>query len=283
MKTICSHFILGVILISTFSCKQPDKEEAKEQFRERSRSGQAVPEQQHPEPAATTAIPSEKPEPVKSSNKEAPATLPGDKVIAVKDGDTFDLLRNGQKVTVRLYGVDSPEKKQAYGTRSQQFASELAFGKQVRLVEHNKDRYGRIVGTIMLPDGKNLNEELVRNGFAWHYKEYSKDKNLEILEADARRYKRGLWQDPNPTPPWEYRKNKVSAADLRKQKAAKVPLPAGAKTRIVYICNSSGATVYHLTKDCHNLKRCTADILTVTEAIAIREHGKRADKSCSKK
>jgi micrococcal nuclease len=262
-----------------FSCKQPDKEEARDQFRERTRETQTLEE---PAPSATTTVPAQAPEPLKQIEDNEPVTA-GDKVIAVKDGDTMDLLRNGKTITVRLYGIDSPEKAQAYGQRSRQFASDLSFGKQVRLIEHTKDRYGRTVGTIILPDGSNLNEELVRNGFAWHYKAYSKDKTLENLEADARRFKRGLWQDPNPVPPWEFRKNKVSARDLRKQKAAAAPLPAGATKRMVYICNSSGATVYHLSRDCSNLKRCSVDILKVTEAEAIRKHGKRADKACSKK
>ena len=280
MKEIYRHIILGALLLTVFSCNQPDKEEAREQFRQRQQSGQTIPEQQT-EPAVTTATPAETQAPV--IEPDTKNTGSGDKVIAVKDGDTMDLFRNGQTIKVRLYGVDSPEKTQAYGQKAKDFASQLAFGKQVKLIEHNKDRYGRTVGTIILPDGRNLNEELVKNGFAWHYKEYSKDKNLENLEADARRYKRGLWQDPNPTPPWDFRKNKVSASDLRKQKAATAPLPAGAAKRIVYICNSSGATVYHLTRNCSNLKRCTVDILTVTEAVAIREHGKRVDKSCSTK
>lgn len=284
---IFKNTILGVLFITAFACEQPDKEEAREQFRERQTSGQTPTEQQQPDADATTTAPSETPGPLEQNgtteSATAPATASGDKVIAVKDGDTIDLLRKGETIKVRLYGVDSPEKDQDYGQKAKDYTAQLAFGKQVRLIAHNKDRYGRTVGTIILPDGRNLNEELIRNGYAWHYKEYSRDKNLGNLETDARRFKRGLWQDKNPVAPWDFRKNKVSASDVRKQKAATATLPAGATKRTVYICNSSGATVYHLTKTCSNLKRCTADILTVTEAVAIREHGKRTDKSCSKK
>ncbi len=287
MRIILNKTLAGVILITAFACEQPNREEGREQFRNQRKSDQVPTEQQQPDPVVTTEATTEPPKPLEQPENVAiittPATASGDKVIAVKDGDTIDLLQGGQTVKVRLYGVDSPEKNQDYGQKAKDFTSQLAFGKQVRLIAHNKDRYGRTVGTIILPDGRNLNEELVRNGYAWHYKEYSKDKNLENLEADARRFKRGLWQDKNPVAPWDFRKNKVSASDLRKQKAATAPLPAGATKRTVYICNSSGATVYHLTRSCFNLKRCTVDILTVTEAVAIREYGKRADKSCSKK
>ncbi len=202
-------------------------------------------------------------------------------MVAVKDGDTMELLRNGQSVTVRLYGIDSPEKNQDYGQRAKQFASDLAFGKYVRLIVHNTDRFGRTVGTIILPDGRSLNEEMVRNGFAWHYKAYSKDKNLENLEADARRFKRGLWNDPNPTPPWDFRKEKRSSSSSENVTApATTALPAGATKRTVYICDSKGSAVYHVTSTCSVLKRCKAEVLTVTEEKAIREYGRRLDKTC---
>ncbi len=199
--------------------------------------------------------------------------------MAVKDGDTIDLLRNGQTIKVRLFGVDCPEKNQAYGQRAKQFTSDLVFGKNVRLIAHNTDRYGRTVGTIILPDGRNLNEELVREGFAWHYKAYSNDTRLANLEADARRFKRGLWQDANPTPPWEFRKEKRSGTSSK----TSTPLPKGADKKQVYICNSTGSGVYHYSKDCSVLKRCKEETLTITEAVAIRDYNRRGDKTCSPK
>jgi micrococcal nuclease len=286
MGTTFNTLLAGVLLVTFSACEQPNKEKSREEFRERQRSEQASSDAPHTEKVPENS-PIEKTETFEQTRNDVPGSKPlstaGDKVIAVKDGDTIDLLRNGKTIKVRLYGIDSPEKAQDYGQKAKDFTSQLAFGKTVHLIEHNKDRYGRTVGTIILPDGRNLNEELVRNGYAWHYKEYSKDKNLEILEADARRFKRGLWQDANPTAPWDYRKNKVTAQDKARAKMATAPLPAGATKRTVYICNSSGARVYHLTRDCFNLKRCTAEVLTVSEAVAIREYGKRADKSCSKK
>ena len=68
-----------------------------------------------------------------------------------------------------------------------------------------KDRYGRTIAWIYV-NGVSLNKELLKAGLAWHYKRYSKDRDLAILEAEARAKKIGLWSDPNPIPPWEWRR-----------------------------------------------------------------------------
>ncbi|MDX5419013.1 MAG: thermonuclease family protein [Hymenobacteraceae bacterium] len=271
-RTLLSY-LFSLLLLTAPACKQ-DSEKAREEFRQR-RGVLQKPEQSAPTETAT--LPEAPPDNTRTTTEanEAPA-IPGEKVVGVKDGDTFEVLRNGQTITVRLFGIDTPEKNQAYGQRAKQFASDLAFGKNVRLIEHNKDRYGRTVGTIILPDGRNLNEEMVREGYAWHYKAYSKDKTLENLEADARRFKRGLWQDPNPVAPWDFRKQKPAPIDN-----SKAAIPAGATTRKVYICDSSGSAVYHYSQSCSVLKRCKEQVLTLTEAEAIRKYNRRADKTCS--
>lgn len=283
MKKLALHLLTVLVPFATISC-QNDRRDAQEQFRDRQEAIlERDDEQQETDTAGLDAdvVVAEKSTPPEKAQQK-PATTAGDKVVGVKDGDTVVLLRNGEEVTVRLYGVDTPEKTQAYGQKAKQFTSDLAFGKQVRLIEHNKDRYGRTVGTILLPDGRSLNEELVKNGFAWHYKAYSNDKNLANAEADARRFKRGLWQDPNPVAPWDYRKDKRSGSSTQASTTANAPVPAGATKRTVYLCNSSGSAVYHVDKNCSVLKRCKAEVLTVTEATAIREYGRRADKTCSK-
>jgi|GEM_PF-2102627 len=129
-------------------------------------------------------------------------------VLKVSDGDTYQLLdtRTNEKVKVRLFGVDAPEKKQAYGLNSLAFASDLVKGKKVNLRPHAKDQYGRTVAEIILADGRNINEELLRNGCVWHYKQYSKDPKWAAMEEEARAAKKGLWAGKRPTPPWEYRK-----------------------------------------------------------------------------
>jgi micrococcal nuclease len=129
-------------------------------------------------------------------------------VVGVLDGDTLDVLRDGRAVRVRLAEIDCPEKKQAFGQRAKQRASELAFGKSVRVETTTVDRYGRSVARVRLPDGRSLNEALLRDGLAWWYRQYSKDARLGALEEEARGAKRGLWAAPSPTPPWEFRKER---------------------------------------------------------------------------
>src|SRR2546425_7886966 len=93
-----------------------------------------------------------------------------DLVVGVTDGDTIKVLRNGKAEKIRLHGIDCPEKSQPFGTRAKQFTSEMVFGKTVTVHVTDRDRYGRTVADVILPDGTNLNRELVKAGLAWWYK-----------------------------------------------------------------------------------------------------------------
>lgn len=129
------------------------------------------------------------------------------KVVGIIDGDTIKVLDNQTEIKIRLSDIDCPERKQAFGTKAKQATSDLAFGKNVKLNIRNKDRYGRTVAEVILPNGEVLNKELVRLGYAWHYKRYSKDNSYRELEIEARKNHRGLWIEKNPISPWEYRKH----------------------------------------------------------------------------
>lgn len=212
-------------------------------------------------------------------------TGPQQKVVGVMDGDTIEILEEKRTTRVRLYGVDAPEKNQDYGSRARQFTSDLVFGKNVQLIEKGKDRYGRVIGIVMLPDGRSLNEELVRNGFAWYYRDYAKDPVLEQLEADARQDRRGLWEMPEPIAPWDFRKERRSgtvASAKPKPKPAQAPTPrygpakAAAK---VFICDSKGATSYHTSRTCSSLKRCKSEIKQIPLQAAL-DAGRQPDKVC---
>ena len=144
-----------------------------------------------------------------------PPTLPSihftGKVVGVTDGDTITVLHNGRGERVRLHGIDCPEKGQGFGTVAKQFTSALIFGKEVTVMVQDSDKYGRTIGEVKLLDGRVLNQELVKAGLAWWYRRYAPgDTALEGLEMEAREAKRGLWVDPNPIPPWEWRKLKRS-------------------------------------------------------------------------
>ena len=129
-------------------------------------------------------------------------------VVKVIDGDTIDILHNKKKTRIRLFGIDSPERGQAYSVKAREFTASLVSGKNVLVREQSRDQYGRVVGDVYLEDGTHVNAEIVKSGFAWHYKHYSNNPLLAQQETQARKQRRGLWQDAHPEPPWEFRKHK---------------------------------------------------------------------------
>jgi endonuclease YncB( thermonuclease family) len=131
------------------------------------------------------------------------------KVVGISDGDTITVLRDRTPVKIRLRGIDCPETGQDYGSRAKSVTSELAFGKVVTVHPRRKDRYGRTVADVILPDGRVLNHELVRRGVAWWYRKYApRDTTVARLEADAKAARIGLWSQPDPTPPWDWRRSR---------------------------------------------------------------------------
>lgn len=139
----------------------------------------------------------------------APLNFSG-KVVKIIDGDTIDVLHDGRPARVRLLGIDAPEKGQPFGKAARRHLAALAALKDVEVKAQTLDRYGRTVGEILLPGGLSLNRQMVEDGYAWHYTQYSKDPALAQSERAARSAKRGLWQEKNPEPPWEYRQRRTS-------------------------------------------------------------------------
>ncbi len=130
-------------------------------------------------------------------------------VIGIKDGDTIEILFEGKPMTVRFAHVDCPEikKGQPFGQAAKKFTSDHCFGQTVRVISEGKyDRYRRLIAIIINENNENVNKELVKAGFAWHFKKYSTDTSYDDLELIARQNKIGLWADDNPTPPWDWRK-----------------------------------------------------------------------------
>ena len=141
------------------------------------------------------------------------ATITG-RVVSVHDGDTLTVLEGTTQIKVRLSEIDAPELKQRYGRRATLAIVVRLLGRQVAIEPAGKDRYGRILGTVFLgPDSVNL--WLVRNGWAWRYDRYSKSESLKAAQDVAKNSKLGLWADPNPIPPWEWRKQKSPAPASR--------------------------------------------------------------------
>jgi micrococcal nuclease len=129
----------------------------------------------------------------------ASSTLTG-KVVSIADGDTLTLLVDKTQIRVRLEGIDTPERAQPFGQKAGQSLAKKVFGKVVQVDDLGKDRYGRTLGIVRL-DKRNVNLELVREGWAWWYRKHApKNRELATAEAAARRAKRGLWADAKPIP-----------------------------------------------------------------------------------
>ena len=127
-------------------------------------------------------------------------------VVGVTDGDTITVMHRGKPEVIRLFGIDCPEKDQDFGTRAKQFTSDMVFRKIVEVVPIGETSYGRPVAWVFV-NGKSLNKELIRAGLAWWYRRYAPhESELAQLEAVARENRIGLWSQPNPTPPWEFRR-----------------------------------------------------------------------------
>ena len=123
--------------------------------------------------------------------------------------DTIEVLHNTHPERVRLSDIDCPEKGQAYGNNAKHAASQLVFGRDVILQTHGQDKYNRTLADVFLRNGTHVNHTLVKDGWCWWYRKYAPgDTALEGLENEAREARKGLWADPQPVPPWEWRKRK---------------------------------------------------------------------------
>jgi micrococcal nuclease len=129
------------------------------------------------------------------------------KVVAVHDGDTLTLLTAEKtQVKIRLNGIDAPEAKQAFGTQAKAALSAHVFGKEAVVHVTGHDRYKRTLGRVEVA-GKDIILQMVKDGMAWHYVKYAaKDAALAKAQVEAKTAKRGLWADPAPVAPWEFRK-----------------------------------------------------------------------------
>jgi micrococcal nuclease len=126
--------------------------------------------------------------------------------VSIADGDTITVLDVDKKQhKVRLNGIDAPEKKQAYGAKSKTRLGELVAGKDVVVEWKENDTYGRTLGKVR-QGPLDVNLQMIKDGMAWHYRRYS--KSAELSGAEAMAGKKDLWADPNPMPPWEFRKRK---------------------------------------------------------------------------
>jgi micrococcal nuclease len=196
------------------------------------------------------------------------------RVVAVADGDTITVRTDDQRtVKVRLNGIDCPEKGQAFGKHAKEFTSRHAFGKRVTIKEHGGDRYGRVIGDVVLGDGRLLNAELIRAGLAWHYKEYSTDPYLAKLEKEARVARVGLWSDPKAVSPWVFRRGEranrgaLPAPVEPKAHPTSTALSLSGQNELLH--GNRGSRVFHGPR-CPNYRcsNCSVEFATRAEAEA---------------
>lgn len=166
------------------------------------------------------------------------------KVIKVSDGDTITVLDQAKQThKIRFYGIDAPEKKQAYGEKSREHLAKMIAGKEVTVEVKTIDRYGRVVGVVHREGLANsTNYFMVADGYAWWYQQYArKDKALENAQNKAKAAKLGLWGDGKPDAPWDWRKAQRSARQVAKTLENK---PKGDVVETGYWLNS-GSNVRH--------------------------------------
>lgn len=200
------------------------------------------------------------------------------KVVGVLDGDTLTLnTTTGEYLKVRLKEVDAPEAGQTFGRQAKQFVESLLLGKSAKVKYSGVDRYGRAIGEVILPDGRNLNRELVRSGLAWHYRvHFPVDESIRELEYQAWKLKAGLWVDPSAIPPWEFRREKSSSLEP----------PGDASTmdynRIFdYGLIGDPQTKYYLRPDCQNYPKVESRGFTVfSSELAAKTSGFRVSPQC---
>ena len=176
----CSLIFLTVLCLWANACTRPSKETT--------------------QPAAREA-----------ANALREQTITG-RVVRIADGDTITVLDStNTQHRIRLKGIDAPESHQAFGTQSKKNLSQMIFDQDVSVIYEKTDQYGRLVGKILLSD-KDINLEQVRDGMAWHYKEFEREHSPADREAyaraedEARNARRGLWSDASPIEPSEFRR-----------------------------------------------------------------------------
>lgn len=127
------------------------------------------------------------------------------KAMGVVRPDEIKVLKeDGKTENVRLYGIDCPVEPQDFGRVAHLYMSNRVLGKWVEVRPLFRDHFDRVIAWVFV-DGESLNKEMLRKGLAWWYRKYLPwEKELELLEAEARKAGIGLWSGNDPMPPWEY-------------------------------------------------------------------------------
>lgn len=195
-------------------------------------------------------------------------------VVKVLDGDTIKVDHSGQEEDIRLNGIDCPEKNQVYGKKAKEFTSRHVSHKTIIIDVRDVDRDGRPIANVLLPDGRNLNHELVKEGLAWWFFKYSTDETLRLLEIEARDAKRGLWADPIPIPPWVFRKIQHKTVPELSDFQYPGTIPSGV------ICNKRSKACRHANCKKYDAMRDQKNIITLETAEEAEKTGYHMANDC---
>lgn len=137
-------------------------------------------------------------------------------VVSIADGDSFTIVdQTDQRLVIRLQGIDAPEKDQISGKDAKRALERMISKQDIVVLVDKKDQFKRFVGIAKIGE-TDVGLEMIKQGYAWHFKRYQKEQskaNRDLYanaEITARSNQLGLWRDPDPTPPWEFRKSKQS-------------------------------------------------------------------------
>lgn len=133
------------------------------------------------------------------------------RVITVHEGDRITIYHNGRHQMVYLSEIDCPELKQPYGKQAKHATAAYIGGREIVVRSLKKDGRGYMIADIVLPDGRNVSRELVKEGLAWARPASRDDRSLVEQEELARAEGKGLWSDPHPVPPWKWKPVKKSS------------------------------------------------------------------------
>jgi len=190
------------------------------------------------------------------------------KVFGVADGDTVTVLsNNNDQIRIRLYGIDAPESAQAFGAKAKQSLANMVFGKVVRVEEKDRDRYGRVVARLYV-GSLDVNAEQIRQGMAWVYRHYCRDgfcSGWIGLEAAAKNGGVGLWNDKEPVPPWDWRRDKRSPSAVSATGGS--PAVAVPSDKLVYHGNQRSRVFHHPRCKDYQCPNCIIELPSREEAV----------------
>lgn len=198
-------------------------------------------------------------------------------ISKITDGDSFEVIADGEKFNIRLNGIDCPEPNQPFGKEATDFIHQFLY-RQIEYVSHGPDRYNRVLADVYV-NGIMLNSLLIEKGLAWHYKAYSTDPALAGKELEARTSKTGLWSQQNPVAPWEWRKQNRTYNDIiystpsftapSSYDYSNTTAPQQDSGATVIICGGQYAKKYHRSSSCRGLRNCKGEIYSSTKSQAI--------------